>query len=74
MHNIKMFKMTWKIEYLSSRDEMHNWGLIGENLKWKASKLQTLQENNLLVQLEDAGDIISHQFNSHISDFHGTEF
>jgi hypothetical protein len=33
----------------------------------KASKFQTLQEMNLLVELEDEGDVTSHQF-----DFYGT--
>jgi hypothetical protein len=38
----------------------------------KASKFRTLQEENLLVELEDSGDVTSHQFDSHVSDFYGT--
>jgi hypothetical protein len=38
----------------------------------KASKFQTLKEKNLLVELEDAGDVTSHQFDSHVSDVYGT--
>jgi hypothetical protein len=38
----------------------------------KAGKFQTVQEKNLLVELEDAGDVTSHQFDSHVSDFYGT--
>jgi hypothetical protein len=32
----------------------------------KASKLRTLQEKNLLVELEDARDVTSQQFHSHV--------
>jgi hypothetical protein len=38
----------------------------------KARKLRTLREKNLLVELEDAGDVTSHQFDSHVCDFYGT--
>jgi hypothetical protein len=37
----------------------------------KASKFRIVQEN-LLVELEDAGDVTSHQFDTHVSDFFGT--
>jgi hypothetical protein len=36
----------------------------------KASKFRTLQEKNLLAELEDAGDVTSHQFDSNVSDFY----
>jgi hypothetical protein len=38
----------------------------------KASKFRILQEKNLLVELEDAGDITSHQSDSHVTDIYGT--
>jgi hypothetical protein len=38
----------------------------------KARKFRTLQEKNLLLQLEDAGDVTSHLLDSHVGDFYGT--
>jgi hypothetical protein len=38
----------------------------------KVTKFRTLQEKNLLVELEDADDVTSHQFDSHVSDFYST--
>jgi hypothetical protein len=37
-----------------------------------ASKFRTLQEKNLLIELENGGDVTSHQFDSRVSDFYGT--
>jgi hypothetical protein len=39
----------------------------------KAGKFRTLQEKNLLAELEDAGDATSHYLDSHVSDFYTTE-
>jgi hypothetical protein len=41
-----------------------------ENIKDR--KFRTLQEKNLLVELENAGDVTSHLLDSHVNDFYGT--
>jgi chorismate mutase len=39
----------------------------------KAGKFRTRQEKNLLVDLEDAGDVTSHRSDAHVGDFRDVE-